>query len=165
MGLWAAVISLKLIVSLLTDAAIRAASAHSQEPTHLDKHNKPSIQCIIFCKGITSNTEAFSFFVLVVFVGFFLHVIQIPSLFTKNNTCFLNYWSYYYLPQWQALLSNEIMFKSQARFRDCWVLHISLRFSADTTNDDLRNQQWDFSDLGNNLTSVGAGLSNGEAQG
>lgn len=52
------------------------------------------------------------------------------------------------------------------KFRGCWVLPTSLSFSADTSNiDDLRNQQWDFSDLGKNLASLGVGLSKGNAQG
>lgn len=161
-------IPLKLIVSLLIDASDQSSKCPlTATYTYLDKPNKPSIQCIVFCKDITSNLEAFSFFVLVVCVFLFLHIIQIPSLFTENDDCFLLYWSYYYyLPWWQALSSSEILFKSQARFRDCWMPCIFLSSSSDTTNnDDQRNQQWDFPDLGKNLTSVGAGLSNGKAQG
>lgn len=58
------------------------------------------------------------------------------------------------------------MFKSQARFRDCWVLHISLSSSADKTNNETRETSNEISlKFGKNLASVGAELRNGKAQG
>lgn len=164
---------------------------HSQQPTHLDKPDKPSTQCAIFPKGINLLIRKHFLCLFCGGLGFFSSSILFKSLHYSQKMLslkividsFFIYWRYD-LPQRQAFMNSEIMFQSWARFSGFCAPHIFLSFSAETAKKDKnwRNQQQDFSDLGKNfaecfnfdqisvvtwadllLTSVGAGVSKGKA--